>query len=211
MQSRLHVLAILSVSLLISSGVALGQTPGTATVTITGKLQGPIYACGNSLCPTYDSGQLQIKVNGFNTTTYYDNTSGHTAEALARQLTNQLNTTSSPVTAIRSSGKITLKSKITGTSSNYPLSTSVTHSTLFAQNSFAATPSGPTLTGGSGGPAPMGTLVRQLSNNTSLCSSSSDPGGNRPYCTAFFNGFNTNPNDLSPETLVPDSPAGHVS
>ncbi len=124
MQSRLHVLAILSVSLLISSGTALGQTPGTATVTISGTLQGPIYPCGNNLCPTYDSEQLHIVVNGFNATTYYNNTYGHnTAEVLARQLATQLNATSSPVTAIRNNTKITLTSKLTGTISNYPLST----------------------------------------------------------------------------------------
>ena len=57
----------------------------------------------------------------------------------------------------------------------------------------------------------MGTVVRQESNNTSLCSSSSDPGGNLSYCSTFFNGFNSNPNDTSAETLVPAPPAGHVS
>src|SRR5207249_9512608 len=87
----------------------------------------------------------------------------------------------------------------------------VTHSSLFAHASFAAAPSGPSLTGGSGGPAPVGTVVRQESNDTSLCSSSSDPGGNLSYCSAFFNGFNTNWNNTSAETPVPDSPAGHVS
>ncbi len=73
MQLRLYVLAIPSVSLLIGSGVALGQTPGTAAVAISRKLQGPVYPCGNTLCPTHDSGQLQITVNGFNATTYFEN------------------------------------------------------------------------------------------------------------------------------------------
>lgn len=55
------------------------------------------------------------------------------------------------------------------------------------------------------------TLVQQISNNTSACSSSTDPGGNHAYCFNSFDGFATNPNNLGAETLVPDSPAGHVS
>jgi len=119
----------------------------------------------------------------------------------------------SPVTAVRNNTKIALTSKLAGTISNYPLSTLVTHSSLFAKASFVATPSGPILTGGAGGPGPVpvGTLIKQTSNNTSLCSSSVDLGGNFSYCSAFFNGFSTNSNDISAETLVPDSPAGHVS
>jgi hypothetical protein len=87
----------------------------------------------------------------------------------------------------------------------------VTHSSLFASASFSATPSGPTLTGGTGGPVTIGTVIQQTSNNTSLCSSSNDPGGNLSYCSAFFDGFNTNPANTAAETLVVDSPAGHVS
>src|ERR671926_454363 len=55
------------------------------------------------------------------------------------------------------------------------------------------------------------TLVQQTSNNTSACSSSTDPGGNRTYCFNSFDGFATNLNNIGAETLVPDSPAGHVS
>src|SRR5258707_784220 len=107
--------------------------------------------------------------------------------------------------------KITLTSKAKGTPANHPLSTSVTYSSSFAKASFIATASGPTLIGGTGGPTPIGTLTQQLSNNTSLCSSANDPGENLPFCSAFFNGFNTNPNDHSPQTLVPNAPASHDS
>ena len=55
------------------------------------------------------------------------------------------------------------------------------------------------------------TLVREQSNNTSACSSSTDPGGNQPYCFAFFNGFITNPGDIGAQTPIPVSQAGHVS
>ncbi len=213
MQLRLRVLAVLSTSIiLVAFGLAQAQTPGTGAVTISGSEQGPIYPCGNASCPTYDSGQITITVNGFNASTKYSHAGGQkTSQQLANSLAAKLNTVTSPVTAVAASMKITLTSKLEGTLSNYPLSTLVTHSSLFTHASFAATPSGPNLTGGSGGSAPVGTVIKQTSNNTSLCSSSSDPGGNLSYCSAFFNGFNTNPNDASAETLVPDSPAGHVS
>jgi hypothetical protein len=205
-------LRVVCTSLLICASIAAAQTAGTGSVTISGSLQGPVYPCGNTSCPTYDSGQIQISVNGFTVSTNYSHSSGQSkANQLANSLATQLNATGSPVTATVAKSKITLTSKMTGPSSNDPLSTAVIHSSLFATPSFTATPSGPTLAGGTGGPAPIGTLVSQVSNNTSLCSSSSDPGGNLPYCSAVFSGFSTNPNDNGAETLVPDSPAGHVS
>ena len=189
------------------------QSSGTGWVQIAGSLQGPIYPCGNSTCPTYDSGQITITVNGFRASTTYkrNGNSQTTPDSIAKNLTNQLNVSGSPVTATRSLAKITIKSKATGTISNYPLSTLVAYNSQFATASFSATASGPTLTGGNGGPTPVGTLIGQTSNNTSLCSSSSDPGGNLPYCNSFFNGFTTNSADVGAETPLPGSPAGHVS
>jgi hypothetical protein len=212
MQLRWRVLAVLFTSFCIILELAQAQTPGTGWVNISGSLQGPIYPCGNSTCPTYDSGQITITVSGFNASTTYSKAgSQKTATQLANALAAKLNTTSSPVTATVAKTKITMTSKLAGAPSNYPLSTSVTYNTQFAKASFAAIPSGPTLTGGTGGPASIGTLAQQTSNNTSLCSSSIDPGGNLSYCSAFFDGFNANPNDIGAQTLVPSSPAGHVS
>jgi len=122
-----------------------------------------------------------------------------------------LNASASPVTATLSKTKILLTSKLTGATSNYSLSTQVTHNSAFVKASFTAAPSGSALTGGSGGATPVGTLIQQISNNTSLCSSANDPGGNRSYCSSFFEGFSSNPNDFGVSTLLPDSPAGHVS
>src|SRR5436305_5289070 len=204
-----YLLAVLTLLLLVSSA-AFAQTSATGSVTISGSLQGPI--CVNSSCSIYDSGQVAITVNGFKITAAYSHSgSQKTATQLANSLATSLNAAASPVTATVSKSKITMTSKITGTAANYPLSTSVTHSSSFANASFSATPSGPTLTGGTGGPVAISTLVKQMSNNTSACSSSSDPGGNRPYCSAFFNGFSSNLNDAGMQTLFPDSPAGHVS
>jgi hypothetical protein len=197
---------------LFFSLAAEAQTPGQGSVTINGSLQGPIYPCGNTSCPTYDSGQIQITVNGYKAITNYSRVGGQkTAQQLANSLATQLSAAASPVTATLARTKINLTSKLSGTSSNYPLSTAVTHSSLFASASFSATPSGPTLTGGTGGPVSVGTLIHQTSNNTSLCSSSNDPGGNLSYCSTFFEGFNTNPANTAAETSVVDSPAGHVS
>ncbi len=231
MRADLRLLLSLSLSVLALSTFAQAQTPATGSVLISGSLQGPAYPCGNTSCPTYDSGRITITVGAFNATTSYARVGGQMqAEQLAIILTAQLNSKTSPVTAVRSNTKIILTSKQTGASSNYALSAAASHSNLFPVASFSVTASGPTLiggtagggtgggdgggTGGGGTPpslTPIGTVTAQLSNNTSLCSSSKDPGGNRPYCSAFFNGFKTGPNDLGAQTLFPDSPAGHVS
>jgi hypothetical protein len=212
MQLGLRALAVISASFLVFLSVAQAQTSGVGSVTISGLLRGPIYPCGNSTCPTYDSGKITITVNGFNAVTNYSHTTGQsTSEALAKILVSQLNTVASPVTAARSNGTISITAKLTGAQTNYPLSTLLTHSTLFERASFTAARSGATLTTGTGGPVPVGTLVGQTSNNTSVCSSSNDAGGNRSYCTAFFNGFNGNNGNWGSQTDVPNSPAGHIS
>jgi len=209
--SRASALVILLVLLsLISS--AFAQTSASGSVTISGSLQGPI--CVNGTCGIYDSGTIQITVNSFTVSTNYSRSANQkNATQLANSLAAKLNASTSPVTAAVSKSKITMTTKATGTAANYPLSTAVTHNSNFAKVSFTATPSGATLTGGTGGPTPVpvGALLQQLSNNTSSCSSSSDPGGNFSYCFAFFNGFDTNANNLGAETLVPDAPAGHIS
>ena len=65
MQVRLRVVAVLFTFLCFALEAAQAQTPGTGWVNITGSLQGPIYPCGNTTCPTFDSGQITITVNGF--------------------------------------------------------------------------------------------------------------------------------------------------
>lgn len=203
-----------SVLVVLMSVAALSsaQTAAKGSVVIGGSLQGPI--CVNGTCGIYDSGQIQITVSNFSVSTNYSKSgSQKTATQLANSIATKLNVSSSPVTAAVSKSTITITTKATGTAANYPLSAAVTHSSYFATASFTATPSGSTLTGGTGAPAPtpIGTLLPQLSNDTSVCSSSSDPAGNLSYCFAFFDGFNTNPNNAGSETLVPDSATGHVS
>jgi len=191
---------------------ALAQTAGSGSVTISGSEQGPVYPCGNSSCPTYDSGQVVVTVNGFSATTAYSHSgSQNKSNQIASSLATALNTAGSPVTASVSKSKITIVSKVTGTVSNYPLSTSVTQSSYFTNASFTATASGPTLTGGTGGPSSISSLVAQTSNNASACSDSNNPAGNWAYCSAFFNGFNTNAGNTTAQTPTPDSSAGHIS
>ena len=235
MRAGLRLLLVVSLFPAALNNVTYAQTPGTGSVLIGGSLQGPVYPCGNNSCPIYDSGQIGVTVGGFVASVTYGNIGWQVrAEQIAMALTAQLNSQASPVTAVRSNTKIALTSKTSGASSNYALSTVVTHGTLFPTPSFSATTSGTALVGGSGGSSgsggsgggsggggsggggtgglvPVASLLRRVSNNTSLCSSSKDPGGNLAYCSAFFNGFGTNPTNQGAETLVPDSPAGHVS
>src|SRR6266566_5466323 len=219
MRADLRLLLVVSLSLLVFPKFAESQTPGSGSLFIAGSLQGPVNPCGGAGCPTYDSGQITVSVGGFVAATTYGHVGGQlNAEQLATALTSQLNSPASPVTAIRSYLRITVTSKATGLSSNYPLSTVVTHSTVFPTASFSLTASGSSLVGGSGGTGgggtggggtggggsggtgggtgglvPIGTVLAQVSNSSSLCSSSKDPGGNHPYCSASFNGFKTNP------------------
>src|SRR2546423_2534814 len=123
-------------SLLVAVVVAQAQTPATGAVTITGAEQGPIYPCGNTSCPTYDSGQITITVSGFNAVTNYSRNGGQkTSQQLANALAAKLNTATSPVNAVVARTKITLTSKLAGTLSNYPLSTRVTYSSAFTHAS----------------------------------------------------------------------------
>jgi len=96
----------------------------------------------------YDSGDVSITVDGFVADAGYGQ--GSTASSIANSLISQLNASNSPVTATGGT-TITLTSKATGTSANYALSTSVSWDNGdFSSPSFSATPSGSTLTGGSG-------------------------------------------------------------
>src|SRR5207244_7798537 len=195
------------------------QTPANGAVLISGSLQGPAYPCGNTSCPTYDSGRMTVTVGAFSATTSYAYVGGQMqAEQLVNILTAQLNSGTSPVTATRSNTKITLTSKQTGTSSNYALSAAATHNNLFPATSFSVTASGPALIGGTAGGhggggtppsiTPIGTVTAQLSNNTSLCASSKDPGGNRPYCGAVCNGLKTGSINEGGLTLLADLQTG---
>jgi hypothetical protein len=210
MQLGLRALAVISATLfLVSFNDLQAQTTGQGWVAISGSVKGPLYPCGNSSCPTYDSGKVTITVNGFSAASNYSHSTGqNTTEAIAINLVSQLNAAASPVTAIRSNGKIVMTAKQSNQS--YPLSTQVTHSTIVSTPSFTAAPSGSTL-GSASSPKAVGTLIKQIANNSSLCSSSSDPGGNHSYCSAFFNGLHGNSGDLGSQTPIPIPAPGHVS
>ena len=156
MQFRLHVLTIFTVALLLCS-FTLAQTPATGTVTIQGWDLGPVYPCGNSSCPTYDSGMVQLTVGGFTAISGFSHTIGQsTAEALAIKLASQLNGVNSPVVATRSNTRLVLTSKVSGIAANYALSAAVTHTTLFPVASFSVITSGSSLTGGTAGSSGSG-------------------------------------------------------
>src|SRR5437762_12887351 len=109
MRADLRLLFGISLSVLVLNTFAQTQTPATGSVLISGSLQGPAYPCGNTSCPTYDSGQVSITVGAFNATTSYGRDGGQMrAEQIAIILTAQLNSGTSLVTAVRSNTKITL-------------------------------------------------------------------------------------------------------
>src|SRR5215470_14846461 len=105
---RRHRLPLACLFLLVCLTVSgNAQTAATGSVTISGTLQGPIYPCGSSSCPTYDSGQIIVTVGGFSATTNYSRTANQrNANQLASALANSFNVAASPVTASASAGKI---------------------------------------------------------------------------------------------------------
>jgi hypothetical protein len=54
----------LSASWFVSLCALQAQTPATGSVTISGGLQGAVYPCGNTSCPTYDSGKSKSLLTG---------------------------------------------------------------------------------------------------------------------------------------------------
>ena len=157
MRSCICVFLVTLVAAIVPANLAQAQTPATGSVVISGSLLGPVYPCGSRSCPTYDSGQIAVNVGGFTASTTYGHTGNMRAEQLAATLVSQLNASNSPVTAVRTFQKITLTSKQTGTTANYPLVAAVSHTTLFATPSFVASASGLSLSGGSGSSSGGGT------------------------------------------------------
>lgn len=119
-------------------------TPGTGSVTISGA-----PACASGVCQT---GTVYITVKGFTASVNYANTTAYT---IASGLASALNTSSSPVTATVTTATygsiVNLRSKATGTSSNYSLSAGTTFRGPDANPAFDVSTSDVTLTGGSAG------------------------------------------------------------
>lgn len=143
--------------------------PGTGTVTISGSEQSTVITvvCGpnGQMCQhtIYDSGSVSVVVNGQTKSAGYSGPTD-TPSTIATNLAAQL-TAGSYVNATANANVITLTAKTSGASTNYSLSTSST-TTLpqyFSQPSFFATPSGPTLTGGTGQSASNGSGPLTLS------------------------------------------------
>jgi RHS repeat-associated protein len=127
-------------------------TPGSGSITISGSEQSKTitYSCGpnGQTCTTvvYDTGTVTVTVNGeAKSANWGANDSPATISAnLASALTG-----GSYVNATASGGVVTLTAKTSGSTTNYSLSVSVVGTnTQFRQPSFAATPSGSSLTGG---------------------------------------------------------------
>jgi RHS repeat-associated protein len=131
-------------------GTQSSGTQATGSVTISGgeesKTTNPCMPKASCPITTYDSGTISITVDTYTVSTGYFKTS--TISSLASALASELNVDSSPVTATASGGVISLTSKATGSASNYSLSASRVSNA--GMGSFPVTPSGSTLTGGTG-------------------------------------------------------------
>jgi len=101
-------------------------TPGTGTITITGT-EGQTQVCvrrpgtpPQTVCSEqYDTGYLQVTINGFTATIYTGQ--GSSSDAIvAASLAQALGASGSPVTASSSSNVVTMTSIATGAGSNYP-------------------------------------------------------------------------------------------
>jgi RHS repeat-associated protein len=138
---------------------------GTGSVTVSGSEQS--YCPFDSCFPlqyVYDTGNVKITVNGSTKTALYGKNS--TAVSIAGDLATQItNDGSFPVTAALSGTTITLTARQAGSSTNYSLSVSSATDDVpdFGTPSFAASRSGPTLTGGvDGTPEGSPTLARPI-------------------------------------------------
>jgi RHS repeat-associated protein len=126
-------------------------TPGTGTATINGAEQSTQYTCGpnNQQCTMYDTGDVDITVNGTQYTYGYGQ--GSTDAAIASGLATAMNN-GTLVTATVSGSTITMTARTDGSGTNYSLSTSVNWNTsYFTSPSFTASLSGSALTGGTNG------------------------------------------------------------
>src|SRR5262244_3148486 len=127
MRSRICVFLVTFLAAIVLANLAQAQTPATGSVVISGSLLGPVYPCGSRSCPTYDSGQIAVKVGNFTASTTYGHAGNMRAEQLAATLAAQLNSSGSPVRAVRTYLKIMLTSKQSGTAANYSLAAAVSH------------------------------------------------------------------------------------
>jgi RHS repeat-associated protein len=125
-------------------------TPGKGTVTAGGTLgvyyTDPCQPKSNCPIPHYDSGYVQVTVNGFVAQATY----GYTDTDVADDLNTLLNGSSSPVTSSLSGSTLTLTAKVTGVNSNYPLAVTCVSNdpTNFHPPSICGSGSGSALTGG---------------------------------------------------------------
>ncbi len=139
---------------------------GSGSATIVGSEQSfcPLDECISQLQYTYDTGHVSITVNGSSKTSSYQK--GSTVQSIATDLAGKMNMDGTfPVTAGVTGATITLTAKQPGASTNYSLSSSSATDDVpdFGGPSFAATVSGPTLTGGvDGTPEGAPTLARPI-------------------------------------------------
>ncbi|MGA2350370.1 MAG: RHS repeat-associated core domain-containing protein [Terracidiphilus sp.] len=157
-----------------------GSTPtySTATLTFSGAEQsmtsGPtvIYDSGAIMALIFDNGANSAPCDSI---AVYGN--GSTPTSLATALASSINSScSSGVSATANGAIVTVTSITPGAASNYGITITGGHNTMFLSWSFTLTPSGATMTGGSGGGTGItydsGAYQVAVSSGQSTCTSS---------------------------------------
>jgi RHS repeat-associated protein len=139
----------------LASSSATNDVADFGAPSFTAQASGSTLSGGTNVGYTtfYDTGNVTVTVNGFSKSSLYSQ--GATSSSIAGDLANQFNGDSnSPVIANASGGVLSLTTKATGISTNYPLATNAaTNSQYFTSGStsFSGSPSGNTLTLGQNG------------------------------------------------------------
>lgn len=139
---------------------------------------------------TYDSGTVSVTVNSQTVKANYVNgsTSVSIASALAGSITNLGFVTAST----GGTNVITITSTTVGTSTNYPLSASSSSSNGFNPPSFTPSPSGSTLTGGSGAPGTLYSFSLGYGlGNINVTSANDSVNGNWVFTYDYLNRLST--------------------
>jgi RHS repeat-associated protein len=164
-----------------SSGIARFASQGPSFTASPGSsLSGGLNAF-----TVYDTGTVAISVYGVATSVAYGN--GSTGAAVASALAGGLNS-GTLVNATANGNVITLTSRLPGAASNYSLSASSNSSAGFSPASFTASPSGGSLTGGSGAsPGTAYSFSVAYAPNSNVLSANDSANGNWTYGYDDFN------------------------
>ena len=132
-------------------GIGGQLTAGSTTISVSGGSGGTANPCyPNYVCPIYNSGNINITINGVTVGAGWSGDPSFTIQNLVAQLVSNLNSTGY-VSATSSGNAIAITALQRGAASNYPFSiTTVWNTQYFSSPSYTASPASGSFTGGSG-------------------------------------------------------------